>query len=65
MATNAKKIHAFGPDPERGMPIDISKEFYAQGLRGSLCGYMRRVTFDNAQVTCFYCLRKLESRQRH
>lgn len=59
MASKVQKIHAFSPDPERGMPIDISKEMYAQGLRGTKCGYMRKVTFDHTQVTCFYCLRKL------
>jgi len=58
MATKAK-IQAFNPDPERGMPIDISKEMYAQGLRGTVCGYMRKVTFDNTQVTCLHCLRQL------
>lgn len=55
-----RKVHAFSPDPERHMPIDISKAFYAQGLRGSKCGYMRRVAFDPAQVTCALCLRQMQ-----
>jgi hypothetical protein len=59
MTSKTLKVHAFSPDPERGMPIDISKEMYAKGLRGTNCGYMRRVAFDHAKVTCFYCLRKL------
>lgn len=53
------KIHAFSPDPERGMPIHISQAYYAQGLRGTKCGYMRKVAIDPAQVTCSHCLRKL------
>lgn len=56
------KIHAFSPDPERGMPIDISKELYAQDLRGTVCGYMRKVTFDHSQVTCLHCLRQMARR---
>lgn len=59
MANKTPKIHAFCPEPERGMPIDISKEMYAKGLRGTKCGFMRKVAFDQSQVTCFYCLRKL------
>lgn len=63
MAKIALKIHAFSPDPERGMPVDVSQKMYAQGLRGTECGFMRKVTFDHSQVTCFYCLRKLASTQ--
>jgi hypothetical protein len=59
MANKFLKVHAFSPDPERDMPIDVSKAMYAQGLRGTKCGYMRKVAFDDTQVTCFYCLRKL------
>ncbi|KZN20749.1 MULTISPECIES: hypothetical protein [Pseudomonas] len=64
MASKTPKIHAFSPDPERGMPIDISKAMYAKGLRGTKCGYMRKVALEHAQVTCFYCLRKLAASKR-
>lgn len=64
MTKREPKIHAFSPDPERGMPIALSQEMYAQGLRGTKCGYMRRVSFDPAQVTCYYCRRKLDTLQR-
>lgn len=55
-----RKVHAFSPDPERHMPIDTSKALYAQGLRGSMCGYMRHVSFDSAKVTCALCLRQMQ-----
>ncbi len=54
-----RKIHFFCPDAERGMPVDISRNHYSRGERGTLCGYMRLVTFNKAEVTCYYCLRKL------
>ena len=60
--SKAPKIHAFSPDPERGMPVHISTELYAQGLRGTVCGYMRKVTFDQSQVTCLHCLRQMAQR---
>jgi hypothetical protein len=60
--SNKAKIHAFSPDPERGMPIDVSKELYAQGLRGTACGYMRKVTCDHSKVTCLHCLRQVAKR---
>lgn len=58
-----KKVHFFSADPERGMPIDISREHYQKGLRGTKCGYMRTVTFDKNKVTCFYCLRIISENQ--
>lgn len=54
------KVHAFCPEPERGMPIDVSKKYYDQGLRGTKCGYMRKVAISDIGVTCFYCLRKMD-----
>lgn len=56
-----RKVHAFSPDPERHMPIDLSKAYYAQGLRGSKCGFMRRVAFDPEKVTCALCLRSIRT----
>jgi len=53
------KIHAFCPEPERHMTIDISRDFYARGLRGTKCGYMRQVAPDDTGVTCRHCLRAL------
>lgn len=55
-----RKVHAFSPDPERHMPIDVSKALYEQGLRGSKCGYMRCVSFDPEKVTCALCLRQMK-----
>ncbi|MDY7069627.1 hypothetical protein PsexTeo8_61570 (plasmid) [Pseudomonas extremaustralis] len=54
-----RKIHFFCPEPERGMPVEISRNHYSRGERGTLCGYMRLVTFNKSEVTCYYCLRKL------
>lgn len=53
------KVHAFSGEPERGMPIDVSRDYYAQGLRGTKCGYMRKVSFDESKVTCLSCLREM------
>lgn len=55
------KVHAFSPDPERGMPINISKAYYAKGLRGTRCGHMRKVAPDDGGVTCFFCLKKISA----
>lgn len=57
------KVHAFCPNPERGMPIDISLKYYDQGLRGTKCGYMRKVAVDDSDVTCFFCLKKMDKTQ--
>lgn len=53
------KVHAFCPEPERHMPIVTSRDYYARGLRGTKCGYMRQVAQDDSGVTCKNCLREL------
>ena len=41
------------------MPIVTSNDYYARGLRGTKCGYMRKVASDDTGVTCKNCLREL------
>jgi hypothetical protein len=55
------KLHLFDPVSEQGMPENVRKEYYEKGMKGTLCGYIRKVAeIDN--VTCFYCLKIIERR---
>lgn len=53
----ASKVHAYSFDPEQAMPVAIAKAYHTWGLRGTKCGYMRKVTLNNDEVTCKHCLR--------
>lgn len=62
MATT--KLHMHSQLAEAGMPADVKSDFWKLGLRGALCGFMRKTTADKSEVTCFYCTRQL-AREGH
>jgi len=58
------KLHLYDSHAERGMPDYVKSEFFAKGMQGTLCGYIRNTTKDKGNVTCKNCKRlivKLES----
>lgn len=42
------------------MPDNIRREYHNNDIRGTACGYMRKVAEIENRVTCFYCLKILE-----
>jgi len=55
------KVHLFDPKPEDGMPAHMVYSYLDKGLRGTLCGYIRKYTYVASEVTCKNCLRILKN----
>lgn len=59
MATSARaKTHMYNywvtADPL--MPEHVREQYRREGLKGTLCGYVRpQTTTDASEVTCFFC----------
>lgn len=58
------KIHFYSPTPEREMPEWMRAEYHSDGLRGTLCGYMRRTTTNRELVTCLRCQKLMQKQER-
>ncbi|EOI5740739.1 hypothetical protein ACMS02_001430 [Cronobacter turicensis] len=58
------KIHFYSPTPEREMPEWMRAEYHSDGLRGTLCGYMRRTTTKRELVTCSRCQKLMREQER-
>ena len=58
------QTHLYDRHAERGMPDDVKNKFLKEGLKGTLCGYIRKTTTEKDGVTCKNCIRlmnKLET----
>lgn len=58
------KLHKRYYPTDENMPEDEKLLYTKQGLSGALCGYMRKTTHNDHEVTCFYCLKIMERRKK-
>lgn len=61
----APKIHQYSSHVTSAdiMPEHVRDQYQREGLRGTLCGYVRpkdQVPYAKAEVTCKLCLRELK-----
>lgn len=56
------KLHLYSAHAEEGMPPEVKSDYWKSGLKGTLCGYIRRTTTDRTAVTCFHCLKQLRQK---
>ena len=50
------KVHFYDVRAELNMPDEVLNEYKLKKLRGSFCGYIRKVTTEKEKVTCKICL---------
>lgn len=50
------KVHFYDVRAEMNMPTTMLDEYKSRKLRGSLCGYIRKVTSKKENVNCKICL---------
>lgn len=58
------KTHFYSFATDRAMPRYQRAEYHAGGLRGTLCGYMRRTTTNREAVTCSRCKKLMREQER-
>lgn len=52
-----KAVHYQEPSTLMAAPNNVKSDYHKQGLDGTLCGYVRKVTYSRDKVTCKVCLK--------
>ena len=48
------------------MPEHVREQYSREGLKGTLCGYVRpKTTIEPSDVTCFYCRHLMAKASEH